>query len=246
MVVLYGESTITDSERFWSLVGRYYDPATGQFLSLDPAVDVTRQSFAYAGDDPVNSVDPTGMWPSLSDLNPINDVKGLGNAAATAWNDTGGKAVSYVDQHQKGFEIGLGIAAGVLAAATGIGAVVEVVGVSGAVAAGATVAEASTGALVAGVTATAAGGAATYLDSQACSEGNQAACVGRDLGAVGTVTGLLATLGSGGLAAGLWDLGSLPDAIFQGLGAFSALFGVTASIFDLTTTVAGANAPCET
>ncbi len=43
-----------------SSVGRYYDPATGQFLSVDPLVDVTRQPYAYTGDNPVNEADPTG------------------------------------------------------------------------------------------------------------------------------------------------------------------------------------------
>lgn len=43
-----------------SLVGRYYDPATGQFISVDPLVDETGQPYAYTGDDPVNGTDPTG------------------------------------------------------------------------------------------------------------------------------------------------------------------------------------------
>jgi hypothetical protein len=43
------------------LVGRYYDPATGQFLSVDPLVDETGQPYAYADDDPVNGVDPNGL-----------------------------------------------------------------------------------------------------------------------------------------------------------------------------------------
>jgi RHS repeat-associated protein len=43
-----------------NLIGRYYDPATGQFLSVDPLVDETRQPYAYTGDDPVNDTDPIG------------------------------------------------------------------------------------------------------------------------------------------------------------------------------------------
>jgi uncharacterized protein RhaS with RHS repeats len=44
------------------LVHRYYDPATGQFISSDPLVNVTGQPYAYVDDDPVNVTDPLGMW----------------------------------------------------------------------------------------------------------------------------------------------------------------------------------------
>ena len=43
------------------LFGRYYDSGTGQFLSVDPLVDVTGQPYAYTGDDPVNESDPSGL-----------------------------------------------------------------------------------------------------------------------------------------------------------------------------------------
>jgi RHS repeat-associated protein len=43
------------------LVNRFYDPGTGQFVSVDPLVDVTGQPYAYTGDDPVNESDPTGL-----------------------------------------------------------------------------------------------------------------------------------------------------------------------------------------
>ena len=42
-------------------LNRYYDPATGQFLSVDPLVDETGQPYAYTGDDPVNANDPMGL-----------------------------------------------------------------------------------------------------------------------------------------------------------------------------------------
>jgi hypothetical protein len=42
---------------------RYYDPATGQFVSVDPMVNETNQPYAYAGDDPVNGVDPSRLFP---------------------------------------------------------------------------------------------------------------------------------------------------------------------------------------
>jgi RHS repeat-associated protein len=43
------------------LRARDYDPATGQFLSVDPAVDTTSQPYAYAGNDPVLLTDPSGL-----------------------------------------------------------------------------------------------------------------------------------------------------------------------------------------
>jgi RHS repeat-associated protein len=52
----------TDTETgFLYLVHRYYDPATGQFLSIDPLVNETDTPYAYTGGDPVNMMDPNGM-----------------------------------------------------------------------------------------------------------------------------------------------------------------------------------------
>jgi hypothetical protein len=41
-------------------VARWYDPGTGEFLSVDPDLAETDQPYSYAGDDPVNRTDPTG------------------------------------------------------------------------------------------------------------------------------------------------------------------------------------------
>jgi hypothetical protein len=46
-------------------VGRYYDPATDQFLSVDPDVAETGQPYVFTGDDPLNATDPNGLIPSV-------------------------------------------------------------------------------------------------------------------------------------------------------------------------------------
>jgi uncharacterized protein RhaS with RHS repeats len=43
-------------------INRYYDPATDQFLSIDPDVATTDQPYLFTGDDPLNATDPLGLW----------------------------------------------------------------------------------------------------------------------------------------------------------------------------------------
>jgi len=45
------------------LRARYYDPASGSFLTEDPLSAL--QPYAYAGDSPLNLVDPSGLAPNL-------------------------------------------------------------------------------------------------------------------------------------------------------------------------------------
>src|ERR1700729_2286895 len=44
-------------------VGRYYDPSTDQFLSVDPDLAETGQPYAFTGDNPINGTDPLGDIP---------------------------------------------------------------------------------------------------------------------------------------------------------------------------------------
>ena len=52
----------TDPTGLIYFVNRYYDPSTGQFLSVDPLVGITDQPYEYAGSDPVNGSDPLGLY----------------------------------------------------------------------------------------------------------------------------------------------------------------------------------------
>jgi RHS repeat-associated protein len=62
------------------LDARYYDPTTGQFLSVDPLNAVTQQPYSYTDDDPINGTDPTGLL-CLS-LHCVSDT--LSTVASTA------------------------------------------------------------------------------------------------------------------------------------------------------------------
>ena len=50
----------TDPDGLIYLLNRYYDPGTGQFLSVDPDLAQTQEPYVYAGGDPVINTDPTG------------------------------------------------------------------------------------------------------------------------------------------------------------------------------------------
>jgi RHS repeat-associated protein len=65
----------TDPTGLIYLRARYYDPATGQFLVVDPLVADTHTAYGYAGSDPLDNGDPTGRFclgsvctPSLQDV----------------------------------------------------------------------------------------------------------------------------------------------------------------------------------
>ena len=51
----------TDPTGLIYLINRYYDPSTGQFLSVDPLVGITDQPYQYVGGDPINGSDPSGL-----------------------------------------------------------------------------------------------------------------------------------------------------------------------------------------
>ncbi len=52
----------TDPDGLIYLLNRYYDPAAGAFISVDPAISQTYEPYLYAGDNPVSRTDPTGLF----------------------------------------------------------------------------------------------------------------------------------------------------------------------------------------
>ncbi len=63
-----GQLTSPDTGLIY-LRARVYDPATAQFLTVDPMVGVTRAPYNYANDNPLNRGDATG----LSSWNPFSE-----------------------------------------------------------------------------------------------------------------------------------------------------------------------------
>ena len=140
---------------------RTYDPGTGQFLSVDPFDSITGAPYNYAGDNPVNAADPSGLW----SLNPIADVSEAAEAVG-----------HFVAAHK----VAVGIGLGVLAVATG-GAGLVAVGAF----------EATTAGAALGTASILSGGAAAALDGSACEQnpGLTGACLGAGLGGLGVLAG---------------------------------------------------------
>jgi len=55
------------------LRNRYYDPATGQFLSRDPIEPITHEAYSYVNDNPLNGIDPSGLLTGKPDGGANND-----------------------------------------------------------------------------------------------------------------------------------------------------------------------------
>ena len=82
----------TDTTGLTYNINRYYDPATGQFISVDPAVDQTEASYAYAADNPTDQSDPLGLCSVVGTFNPwsshncIRQLAAEGGAGAQVLN----------------------------------------------------------------------------------------------------------------------------------------------------------------
>ena len=64
--LLYDGQELDTATGLYYLRARWYDPGTGEFISVDPDLAETGEPYAYAGDDPVNGGDPSGLCWSLA------------------------------------------------------------------------------------------------------------------------------------------------------------------------------------
>jgi RHS repeat-associated protein len=78
------------------LRARYFDPATAQFLTRDPLQALTGVPYVYAGNNPLNGMDPLGLcWPNFA----CTIEHAVGGAASDAWNSTGGAVINWASDH---------------------------------------------------------------------------------------------------------------------------------------------------
>ncbi|MFJ9034902.1 polymorphic toxin-type HINT domain-containing protein, partial [Streptomyces sp. NPDC102274] len=77
---------------------REYDQAAGRFLSADPVIDISEplqmNGYAYAGNSPISTSDPTGLCPAdicgTGSANPSQHYGGGGTKSTTGGGDGGG------------------------------------------------------------------------------------------------------------------------------------------------------------
>jgi RHS repeat-associated protein len=63
--IQYAGQYVDSESGLYYLRARYYEPVTGQFLTIDPVVARTRAPYAYTADSPLNGRDPSGLcWPA--------------------------------------------------------------------------------------------------------------------------------------------------------------------------------------
>ncbi len=90
-----GQYTSSDTGLIY-MRNRVYDPATAQFLSVDPLEKLTREPYSYVEDNPLNATDPTGLCSDgslsgfLDCFNPVSSGNLAYKGAVALNNATGG------------------------------------------------------------------------------------------------------------------------------------------------------------
>ncbi|MEU0355804.1 RHS repeat-associated core domain-containing protein [Streptomyces cyaneofuscatus] len=71
-----------DPTGLYHFAARYYDPNIGRFTTPDPSGQ-EKNPYLYAEGDPVNRIDPTGLWSAMDTINTTIAVVGLAAAIPT-------------------------------------------------------------------------------------------------------------------------------------------------------------------
>jgi RHS repeat-associated protein len=107
------------------LRARWYDPATGRFLTRDPfpglaTLPATQHPYVYAGNNPVNLVDPSGeIAPILVAAGVGGVIGGVAGGARYVLAHPGGRPEDYLRSGDFWKATGVGFASGAVAGATG-------------------------------------------------------------------------------------------------------------------------------
>jgi RHS repeat-associated protein len=125
-----GQYTSSDTGLIY-MRARVYDPATAQFLTVDPLNKLTRAPYTYVNDNPLTYADPLGLFPwetivsGISTvatvgvcLTPGVDVIGCGPAIAINAGIQSGLVLA--SSRSPGEKAGLVLANGALAAGSGV------------------------------------------------------------------------------------------------------------------------------
>jgi hypothetical protein len=165
-----------------TVLARYYDPSTGQFLTVDPKVATTLSPYGYVQGDPLNQTDAAGLSGGYGV--PQNLVRHTAGPPGCFRNPFGG------NNGNGGCETPF--------STTEAGVALGIVGLIGSL--GTLALPEGAGATAVGALSLGAGATGSGLDIGPCLLGNAEACAGAALGLGGTGLGIAAIFGLPALA----------------------------------------------
>jgi RHS repeat-associated protein len=189
-------------------IHRYYDPATGQFLTVDHAVSETRQPYQFTSGDPTNGEDAGGQCNDAQGVHVYNGpctgaqlarieeaatkagAAGVATPCSVSFHACVGDAVGDTGHWVESHKVAVGIGLGLLGVLSGGAGFIAFTGF-----------EAVTAGTALGLVGVAASSGAEVLDAGSCvsSPGLNGPCIATVLGGVG----LLASAPELGVSLGL-------------------------------------------